>query len=71
MKTSYEYVVIGVGGVGSAACYWLSRTAGGEVLGLEQFELGHVRGQHRHGLHHRVTGTLRPVFLIQRNPHGR
>src|SRR5258708_1785141 len=44
MKTSYEYIVIGVGGVGSAAAYWLSRVAGGEVLGLEQFELGHLRG---------------------------
>ncbi len=33
-----------MGGVGSAAAYWLSRAAGGDVLGIEQFELGHVRG---------------------------
>jgi monomeric sarcosine oxidase len=45
MKNSYEYVVLGLGGFGSAAAYWLSRRAGAEVLGLEQFELGHVRGE--------------------------
>jgi sarcosine oxidase len=44
MKTSYEYIVLGLGGIGSAAAYWLARRAGREVLGLEQFELGHVRG---------------------------
>jgi sarcosine oxidase len=45
MKRDYEYIVLGLGGFGSAAAYWLSRRAGGEVLGLEQFELGHVRGE--------------------------
>src|SRR3954462_2844129 len=45
MKREYEYVVLGLGGFGSAAAYWLSRRAGEEVLGLEQFELGHVRGE--------------------------
>ena len=45
MKTDYEYIVAGLGGLGSAAAYWLSRLAGAEVLGLEQFELGHVRGE--------------------------
>ena len=45
MKRDYEYVVLGLGGFGSAAAYWLARRAGGEVLGLEQFELGHVRGE--------------------------
>ena len=45
MKREFEYIVIGLGGIGSAAAYWLSRTAGAEVLGLEQFELGHVRGE--------------------------
>ncbi|TIC81919.1 N-methyl-L-tryptophan oxidase [Nocardioides sp. GY 10127] len=39
----YRLVVVGVGGVGSAACYWGAR-AGGGVLGLEKFELGHSRG---------------------------
>src|SRR5262245_4442249 len=44
MKTTYEYVVVGCGGLGSAALYWLARVAGREVLGLEQFTLGHDRG---------------------------
>ncbi len=45
MKRDYEYIVLGLGGWGSAAAYWLSRRAGADVLGLEQFELGHVRGE--------------------------
>lgn len=44
MKRDYTYIVLGLGGLGSGAGYWLSRQAGREVLGLEQFELGHVRG---------------------------
>jgi monomeric sarcosine oxidase len=35
--------VVGLGGIGSAAAYWLARR-GAEVTGFEQFELGHVRG---------------------------
>jgi len=45
MTQDYEYIVCGLGGFGSAAAYWLARRAGTEVLGLEQFELGHVRGE--------------------------
>lgn len=45
MRTDYEYIVLGLGGLGSAAAYWLARRAGADVLGLEQFELGHVRGE--------------------------
>ncbi len=45
MKQGYEYIVLGLGGFGSAAAYWLSRRAGADVLGVEQFELGHVRGE--------------------------
>ena len=35
--------VIGLGGLGSAAAYWLA-DRGVDVVGFEQFELGHVRG---------------------------
>ncbi|MGH9133933.1 MAG: N-methyl-L-tryptophan oxidase [Ilumatobacteraceae bacterium] len=35
--------VVGLGGLGSAATYWLARR-GVDVVGFEQFELGHVRG---------------------------
>lgn len=45
MRTDFEYITLGLGGLGSGACYWLSRSAGRDVLGLEQFELGHVRGE--------------------------
>lgn len=38
------YAVVGLGGIGSAAAYWLARSAPNEVIGLEQFELGHGRG---------------------------
>lgn len=44
MKQEYTYIILGLGGLGSGAAYWLSRRAGDEVLGIEQFELGHVRG---------------------------
>jgi len=44
MRTNYDYIVLGLGGLGSGAAYWLSRKAGRDVLALEQFELGHVRG---------------------------
>lgn len=38
-----DVVVVGLGGLGSASAYWLARR-GTKVVGLEQFELGHVRG---------------------------
>jgi sarcosine oxidase len=44
MKTHFEYIVVGCGGIGSAAAYWLARRAGSEVLGLEQYRLGHDNG---------------------------
>jgi sarcosine oxidase len=45
VRTDFEYIVLGLGGLGSAAAYWLSRVAGADVCGVEQFELGHVRGE--------------------------
>ena len=44
MNTDHPIVVIGCGGLGSAACHWLAQEAGSAVLGLEQFRLGHDRG---------------------------
>jgi sarcosine oxidase len=43
MAEQVEYVVIGLGGLGSATAYQLARR-GADVVGLEQFELGHLRG---------------------------
>jgi sarcosine oxidase len=45
MRTDFEYITLGLGGLGSGAAYWLARHGGADVLGLEQFELGHVRGE--------------------------
>lgn len=42
--TDYRVIVLGLGGIGSAAAYWASREFGESVLGLEQFALGHVNG---------------------------
>ncbi|XP_064611531.1 monomeric sarcosine oxidase-like [Liolophura sinensis] len=44
MKSHYDYIVVGCGGIGSSAVYWLSKRVGNGVLGLEQFKLGHVNG---------------------------
>ena len=42
-SNSYDVIVIGVGGMGSATCYHLARR-GKRVLGLEQFGIPHLRG---------------------------
>jgi len=44
-RTEFDSIVLGLGGIGSATAYWLSRRAGQRVLGLERYELGHVRGE--------------------------
>jgi monomeric sarcosine oxidase len=43
MSSDFEFLIIGAGGMGSAAAYHLAR-AGRSVLVLEQFEIGHARG---------------------------
>jgi sarcosine oxidase len=44
MRRDYDVIVLGLGGIGAGALYWLARRLGGDVLGLEQYELGHDRG---------------------------
>lgn len=41
----YDVIVIGVGSMGSAACWHLARR-GQKVLGLEQFDIPHQHGSH-------------------------
>lgn len=41
---SYDAIVIGLAGIGSAAAYRMAAMPGRRILGLEQFELGHDRG---------------------------
>lgn len=43
MPNTFDAIVLGVGGMGSAACFELARR-GQRVLGLEQFPLVHARG---------------------------
>lgn len=54
MAHSFDVIVLGVGGMGSAACFELARR-GLKVLGLEQFDLVHARGS-SHG-HTRIIRT--------------
>ncbi|MEO6835647.1 MAG: N-methyl-L-tryptophan oxidase [Candidatus Tumulicola sp.] len=44
MTREFDVIVLGLGGIGSGAAYWLAKR-GARVLGLEQFELGHARGE--------------------------
>lgn len=44
MTQTFDVIVLGLGGIGSGAAYWCAR-GGDRVLGLEQFELGHARGE--------------------------
>lgn len=45
MTTShFDVIVLGLGGLGSAALYRLARRIGDQCLGLEQFDLDHARG---------------------------
>jgi sarcosine oxidase len=43
IHSTYDAIVLGVGGMGSAAAFELARR-GRRVLGLEQFALAHDRG---------------------------
>ncbi len=44
MIDEFDVIVLGLGGIGSGAAYWLAKR-GARVLGLERFELGHARGE--------------------------
>lgn len=56
MGNTYDVVVLGVGGMGSAACFELARR-GRRVLGLEQFPL-----VHSHGSSHGHTRIIRTAY---------
>jgi sarcosine oxidase len=70
----YDVIVIGVGGMGSAAVYHVAGR-GATVLGLEQFEIPHARGS-SHGLtriirlayweHHSYIPLLRRAYALWR-----
>ena len=43
-RRDWDAIVVGLGGIGSGAAYWLSRSLGAGVLGLERFEMDHANG---------------------------
>jgi sarcosine oxidase len=43
-RDEFEAIVVGLGGIGSGAAYWLARRFGDRVLGLERFAFGHPNG---------------------------
>ncbi len=45
MNKQLDYIVIGVGSMGSSTCYHLAKS-GATVLGIEQFDVAHERGAH-------------------------
>ena len=45
MNNEYDVILVGVGSMGSATCYYLAKS-GLKVLGLEQFSLPHEQGSH-------------------------
>ncbi len=45
MSRNYDVIVLGVGSMGSATCYFLAKQ-GYKVLGLEQFDIPHDQGSH-------------------------
>src|SRR5436189_6451155 len=45
LNNSFDVIVIGVGSMGSSACYYLAKR-GYKVLGLEQFDITHEFGSH-------------------------
>jgi sarcosine oxidase len=44
MGREWDLIVVGLGALGAGTAYWASTRPGARVLGLEQFEFGHVNG---------------------------
>jgi sarcosine oxidase len=57
MGTSYDVVVVGLGGMGSATLHQLARR-GKRVLGIERFDIGHAMGSS-----HGMTRILRLAYF--------
>jgi sarcosine oxidase len=54
---SWDAIVVGVGGMGSSACYSLAKR-GKRVLGIEQFEMAHAKGSS-----HGETRLIRQAYF--------
>lgn len=66
----YDVVVLGLGGIGSGAAYWLAKR-GARVLGIEQFELGHARGEsHDHSRIIRLSYVTAPYVRLAKEAYA-
>jgi sarcosine oxidase len=66
----YDAVVLGLGGIGSGAAYWLAKS-GASVLGIEQFELGHARGEsHDHSRIIRLSYVTSPYVRLAKEAYA-
>ena len=61
MSSAFDVIVVGVGSMGSAACYQLAKR-GVRVLGLEQFNIPHALGSHHGG-----TRLIRQAYFEHPN----
>src|SRR5688572_10151279 len=61
MSKRYDIIVIGIGSMGSSACYHLAKR-GVRVLGLERFDIPHERGA-MHG----YTRVIRQAYFEHPN----
>jgi monomeric sarcosine oxidase len=65
----YRHIVVGSGGIGSAAAWWLAERSGGDVLVLEQYQLGHEFGSSQD--HSRIIrlayNTVEYTTLVEAN----
>src|SRR6059036_232627 len=63
MAQTFDVIVIGVGGMGSAACYHLARR-GVRVLGLERFDIPHDKvSSHGHSRMIRTAYYEHPDYV--------
>ena len=58
---TYDVIVLGIGGMGSAACYHLARR-GKRVLGLERYDIPHTMGSS-----HGVNRIIRLAYYEDRS----
>ena len=68
--TDYDVIVLGLGGIGSGAAYWLAKR-GVRVLGIEQFELGHACGEsHDHSRIIRLSYVTAPYVRLAKEAYA-
>ena len=66
----FDVIVLGLGGIGSGAAYWLAKR-GAKVLGLEQFELNHNRGEsHDHSRIIRLSYVSPPYVNLAKEAYA-